>query len=297
MSFQRIQSQDIEQSLLQASRQYLLGSPTQWQPLAPIPDAAVAVEISSHAAAACEPARRYAQARELQYVLSGMTECLDLQTGEVHRFVKGDFFAIEPGTAYVQRMKLETRILLIRHPGGEKSMQPELSEAQQAWAQAPLRATRLDYTSAAEAPPPNSLKPAVTIAVLNDRSELLLIKRRDSGTWAMPGGTLEFAESLEDCARREIREETGLELGELRIVGTYTDPGTLIGYSDGEVRREFSVLLAGVAQSSALSLDDESTAGGWVPLDKALEYDMVPSQIRRVRDALRFFADGSTFLR
>lgn len=34
----------------------------------------------------------------------------------------------------------------------------------------------------------------------------------DTGTWAFPGGHLEFNEDLEDCAQREIKEETDLDL-------------------------------------------------------------------------------------
>lgn len=51
------------------------------------------------------------------------------------------------------------------------------------------------------------------------RLEVLLGLRRGShgeGTWACPGGHLDFGESVEHCARRETLEETGLELGEIR---------------------------------------------------------------------------------
>lgn len=54
----------------------------------------------------------------------------------------------------------------------------------------------------------------------------LLVRRTDSGEWALPGGTLEWGETLRDAVQRELREEAGvlrLELGEL--LGVYSDPG------------------------------------------------------------------------
>lgn len=60
--------------------------------------------------------------------------------------------------------------------------------------------------------------------ILNDKGETLLIKRasksrNESGCWAHPGGAVEFGESVEDAIRREIREEIGVEVGELRFMG------------------------------------------------------------------------------
>lgn len=58
--------------------------------------------------------------------------------------------------------------------------------------------------------------PRVGVAVIVLRRGLVLLGERiashGAGTWALPGGHLEFGETIEQCARREVREETGLQL-------------------------------------------------------------------------------------
>lgn len=65
--------------------------------------------------------------------------------------------------------------------------------------------------------------PGSVVLIVNENNELLLQHRNDGG-WGLPGGLMELGESLEDTARREVKEETGLNIGELRQLGVFSGP-------------------------------------------------------------------------
>jgi 8-oxo-dGTP pyrophosphatase MutT (NUDIX family) len=66
------------------------------------------------------------------------------------------------------------------------------------------------------------------VAVLDVRHRVLLVRRKQDGAWAMPGGHIEFGESFEDCATREFREETGYDVVLSGLLGVYSDPSYAI---------------------------------------------------------------------
>lgn len=75
-------------------------------------------------------------------------------------------------------------------------------------------------------------RPALTVDLViltrEPTPRVLLIRRgRDpfAGTWALPGGFVDENEPLEVAARRELKEEAGVEVGELTQLGTFGDPG------------------------------------------------------------------------
>lgn len=62
------------------------------------------------------------------------------------------------------------------------------------------------------------------IPVLPD-GRIVLIQRRDNGKWALPGGMVEWGETIESTIQRELVEETGLQLTKVdRLVGVYSAP-------------------------------------------------------------------------
>ncbi len=88
----------------------------------------------------------------------------------------------------------------------------------------------------------NSLTPAASAVVTDEDGRILLHRRSDNDLWSIPGGAMEIGESIAETAVRETREETGLDVRPLYVVGVYSNPGHVVEYSDGEVRQQFSVL-------------------------------------------------------
>lgn len=62
---------------------------------------------------------------------------------------------------------------------------------------------------------------SVVAVIVDDEHRVLAVQRRDNGHWEPPGGVLELTESVEDGLRREVREETGLEVSVQALTGVY----------------------------------------------------------------------------
>lgn len=60
------------------------------------------------------------------------------------------------------------------------------------------------------------------VCIINRSGEVLLQKRGDKNKWGFPGGALEIGESIEECALREVKEETGLDVTIEYLIGVYS---------------------------------------------------------------------------
>ena len=72
--------------------------------------------------------------------------------------------------------------------------------------------------------------PALTTdcVIFDKDGRALLIRRKNEpfkGAYALPGGFVDIGETVEAGCRREVLEEAGIEVGDLRLVGVYSDPG------------------------------------------------------------------------
>ncbi|MFB7655229.1 MULTISPECIES: NUDIX domain-containing protein [unclassified Streptomyces] len=143
---------------------------------------------------------------------------------------------------------------------------------------------RRDYEDDPQAPQANSLVPAASAVVTDDAGRILLQRRVDNGMWALPGGAMNIGESLPECAVRETREETGLDVAVVGIVGTYSNPRHVFAYDDGEVRQEFSICFLARPVGGQLAVSSESTEVRWFDPSAVDDLPMVSGVRKRVDD-------------
>ena len=144
-----------------------------------------------------------------------------------------------------------------------------------------------DYYDDPAAPRANSIVVAVTAAVRNAQGELLLIERTDNGLWALPGGGQDIGESVVQAARREVWEETGIEVEITGLSGIYSDPRHVIAYDDGEVRQEFSLCFHARPLNGEPRSSSESSQARWVSPDSLQDLKIHPSMRIRIDHALK----------
>ena len=110
-------------------------------------------------------------------------------------------------------------------------------------------------------------RPTVGVAVMIRRGSAILLGRRlgghGAGSWQFPGGHLEFGEDVLDCARREVHEETGLELGQLQL-GPYTND---IFVAEGRHYITLFVLADWVGGEAELREPTKCAGWGWFAWD------------------------------
>jgi 8-oxo-dGTP diphosphatase len=131
--------------------------------------------------------------------------------------------------------------------------------------------------------------PMVGISVIVKNGDRILLVRRQhvhgAGTWAPPGGHLNFGESFEDCAIRETREETAVEISDVKFRVLTNDVFT------AEQKHYITIWMEAkyVSGEPRVQAPDEESEVGWfmwsnlaqplfLPLQHLLSGDTLPSQ-------------------
>lgn len=123
----------------------------------------------------------------------------------------------------------------------------------------------------------NDSRHSVSVAgvIVDDEGRALLIQRRDNGHWEPPGGVLEHGETIEDALRREVREETGLEI----------EPGPLTGVYQNMPRHIVAMVFRCTVAEGRLRENDEVMAFCWATPDQVDDL-MAEAYSARVLDGL-----------
>ncbi len=95
-----------------------------------------------------------------------------------------------------------------------------------------------------------------TMLVLNEQNQLLMMKRSESGNWGVPGGAMELGETTEETAKRELFEETNLQVGEMKLFGVFSGPELYYRYPSGDEVYNVSIVYLTHDVHGELTLND-----------------------------------------
>jgi mutator protein MutT len=134
-------------------------------------------------------------------------------------------------------------------------------------------------------------KPIVGVGVLiHHQGRYLLIKRAgdpDAGQWSIPGGLVELGETVEDTAVREAREETGLEIEILNLIGVVDKI-----IEDDERRVKFHFLIINYLAepiSGLLAASSDALEVIWVKTEEFYKYDLTSSLVEFLKNIGIYF--------
>lgn len=106
--------------------------------------------------------------------------------------------------------------------------------------------------------------PIVRLFVLDDQKRILLLQRSEGagkGDWCLPGGKVPCGETVEDALRRELKEETGLDVVSSRFLFLQD----CLPAKEGEI--QYLNLYFVVTWNGSVTLNDESLSFTWSPED------------------------------
>ena len=94
------------------------------------------------------------------------------------------------------------------------------------------------------------------VFIVNDKDQVLLQRRSDTGDWCIPGGALEPYETYEEAATREVREEVGITVKDLKLFGIYSGEERRIRYPNEDIVYSLSVIFTSNEYEGVISDQD-----------------------------------------
>ena len=126
---------------------------------------------------------------------------------------------------------------------------------------------------------------AAMCIIFDEENELLLFeKRSDNGMWCVPGGALELGETLEQALRREVKEETALDISDPVLFDVKA--GVHMVYPNKDEVYYTDVVYIITKYEGELKHDAESTLLKWFPID-SLPDNIMPTQTEYIEKFLK----------
>ena len=112
-------------------------------------------------------------------------------------------------------------------------------------------------------------------AIIVCDGKILLEKRKGEpgkGKWSVPGGLVELGETVEEAVIREVKEETGLDVAEPKLIDVVDN---IVRDENGGIKWHFVILDFFVkVRGGELRAADDAEEIRWVPLNEAEKYDL-----------------------
>jgi 8-oxo-dGTP pyrophosphatase MutT (NUDIX family) len=105
------------------------------------------------------------------------------------------------------------------------------------------------------------LLPGTLVIVVDELDRILLTRRVDTGEWSLPGGHMEPGETITQTGRREVREEVGIDVGEMTLVGIFSGPDYYYKYPNGDEIYKVTVVYSAPWLPGELRLDRAEVSG------------------------------------
>ena len=105
------------------------------------------------------------------------------------------------------------------------------------------------------------------ILIVDEQDRLLLLKRSDSGCWGPPGGATEPGEVVEEAARRETLEETGLKVGDMSLFGVFSGPELYYKYPNEDEVYNVTIVYLSSEVTGDIRLNGEHTEWRWFTME------------------------------
>ncbi|WLR47966.1 NUDIX domain-containing protein [Halobacillus litoralis] len=125
-------------------------------------------------------------------------------------------------------------------------------------------------------------------AMIEDANgRILLQKRSDHGMWGIPGGLLEIGETFDSAVKREVKEETGLDLKAMELYGIYSGENGFATYANGDRVFSVQIVFRSIFYEGTLTTNHESKRQAFFHAEEIHESLLNPHQAPFIRDWMK----------